>query len=142
MEIREVLVTYDQALWLCSRGYPQTPSQLSEPYYNYKGELNGDVIDYIKAYVKKDEVKQTMYASIKAPAQWKVLEWLRCVHSIWIIALPTVTGHYAYKILDVQLDPERPIERPPYKNVSAEDYNTPYDAISGAFDYIKQTNLI
>lgn len=142
MKIEEILVTYDQAVWLRERGYPQTPTQLQEPYYNYKGELNGDVIDYIKAYVAKDSVKQTMHASVKAPAQWRVQEWLRRMHSIWIVALPTITGHYAYKILDVQLDPENPIERPPYKNVSAQDYNTPYDAISGAFDYIRETKLI
>jgi hypothetical protein len=77
----------------------------------------------------------------KAPEQWQVVEWLRIKHGIWILVLPTVCGYYAYKIVDVQLDPANPIERPPYSNVNGVDYNTPQEAYSAAFDYILK-NLI
>jgi len=61
--------------------------------------------------------------------------WLYEKHFLWIIALPTVTGHFAYKIVDVQLNPEKPIERPPYNDVSANDYNSPTEAYEDAIIY-------
>ena len=64
-----------------------------------------------------------------------VVMWLYEKKSLWILALPTVTGHFAYKILDVQLDPKNPIERPPYKDVSANDYNSPTEAYEAAIEY-------
>lgn len=64
-----------------------------------------------------------------------VVMWLYEKHKLWILPLPTVTGHFAYKVLDVQLDPENTIERPPYTDVSANDYNTPTEAYEAAIEY-------
>ena len=76
-----------------------------------------------------------------APTIAEVIMWLYEKHSLWLLAIPTVTGHFAYKIVDVQLDPENTIERPPYKDVSAEDYNSPTEAYSAAIKYTLK-NLI
>ena len=76
-----------------------------------------------------------------APTIAEVVMWLYEKHSLWILPIPTVTGHFAYKILDVQLDPENKIERPPYTGVSAMDYNSPTEAYEAAIEYCL-TNLI
>ena len=74
--------------------------------------------------------------SYSAPTLGAVIMWLYEEHSLWILPIPTVTGHFAYKILDVQLDPENEIERPPYTGVSAMDYNLPTEAYEAAIEYV------
>ena len=69
------------------------------------------------------------------PTIAEVCMWLYQKHGIWILALPTVTGYFTYKIVDIQLNPEKPIERPPYKDVSANDYNLPTEAYRAAIEY-------
>lgn len=76
-----------------------------------------------------------------APTIAEVVMWLYKKHSLWIIIIPTVTGNFAYKVIDVQLNPEKVIERPPYKDVSAEDFSEPTDAYLGAIEDILN-NLI
>lgn len=78
---------------------------------------------------------------IYAPTIAEVVMWLYKKHSLWIIIIPTVTGNFAYKVIDVQLNPEKVIERPPYKDVSAEDFSEPTDAYLGAIEDILN-NLI
>ena len=93
----------------------------NETYYN---PVNG--------FTKYEEVTSTIA---------EVVMWLYEKHSLWMLALPTVTGYFAYKIVDVQIDPENEIERPPYKDVSANDYNSPTEAYEAAIEYCL-TNLI
>lgn len=76
-----------------------------------------------------------------APTIAEVIMRLYEERSLWILALPTVTGYFAYKIIDVQDNPEKPIERPPYKDVSAHDYNSPAEAYEAAIEYCL-TNLL
>lgn len=52
----------------------KTPHQLSRNYYTHLGELNGDVIDYIKALVNKEEL--THLEPIDAPTIADVVMWL------------------------------------------------------------------
>jgi hypothetical protein len=59
----------------------------------------------------------------------KLQKWLRDEHKIHIVLIPTITGYWTFKIIDVQLDPENPIERPPYKDVDANDYHTYEEAL-------------
>lgn len=77
-----------------------------------------------------------------APTIAEVVMWLYEKYSLWILALPTITGDFAYKIVDVQLDPEKPIERPPYKDVSANDYNSPTEAYEAAILYCLKENFL
>jgi hypothetical protein len=121
MEIKPTYVTWEQAKWLKEKGF-DVNTHMGYAYFQnlrkYKLMSHRESKDY------------------SAPEQWQVIEWLRVNHSIWVLALPTINGYYAYKIIDVQLDPEKPIERPPYNDVSGEDYHTPQEAYSAAFDYI------
>jgi len=70
-----------------------------------------------------------------APTIAEAVMWFYEKHSLWILALPTITGCFAYKIVDVQLNPEKPIERPPYNDISANDYNLPTEAYEAAIKY-------
>lgn len=133
-------VSFPIAKLLKEKDYGNTaPWKLRRDYYNHLGELNGDVTDYIRAFVKlknrKNRDELTHLETIDAPTIAEVVMWLYEKKSLWILALPTVTGHFAYKILDVQLDPKNPIERPPYKDVSANDYDTPTEAYEAGIEY-------
>jgi hypothetical protein len=139
MEIKPTYVTFEQAKWLKEKGFDEE----CKFYYDlgFK-ELTFHVEDTWKnseiqnGYPNGVFEKLGKYPMISAPEQWKVVEWLRVNHSIWVLALPTINGYYAYKIIDVQLNPEKPIERPPYNDVSGEDYHTPQEAYSAAFGYV------
>jgi hypothetical protein len=130
--IKSTYVTFEQAKWLKEAGFDNI--ECSGYYYINKGYAKG----YSFHYSDVDNQEENL---ILAPEQWMVLEWLRVNHHLYIIAIPTLGGYFAYKIIDVQLDPNRPIERPPYKDVSGEDYLTPMAAYSWAIDYILN-NLI
>jgi len=67
-----------------------------------------------------------------APTQSMLRKWIRDKHYLHIVIIPTVTAYYTYKIVDVQLQPENPIERPPYKDVNGTDYQTYEDALEAA----------
>jgi hypothetical protein len=77
--------------------------------------------------------------SIFAPEQWKVVEWLRLNHDIWISCYPTSNPKKCQfriyqnddevmgQICDEYMDTE---------------FKTPQEAYSAAFDYIFNKNLI
>ena len=87
--MEEQLINFETAKLAKEKGFKQSPTQLSEPYYNHKGELNGDVTKYIKAYLK-DKKRGTNtreeFESIKAPTQSLLQKWLREKHSIFVFA--------------------------------------------------------
>ena len=67
-----------------------------------------------------------------APTQAMLRKWIRDKHYLHIVIIPTITAYYTYKIVDVQLQPENPIERPPYKDVCGVDYQTYEEALEAA----------
>ena len=92
-------------------------------------------------YSSVTKATSVSYTEIAAPTIAEVVMWLYEKYSLWILVLPTVTGDFAYKVVDIQLDPEKSIERPPYKDVSANDYDSPTQAYSAAIEYVLK-NLI
>lgn len=74
------------------------------------------------------------------PTQTLLQKWLRKEHSLHILTIPTVTCYYAFKIIDVQCDPENEIERPPYSNVDGTDWPTHEEALEKGL--IAALNLI
>ena len=132
--IKPTYVTFEQAKLLKEKGFDLRIKQ----WYVSKETIlflydEDNTLGWCNRNLPKNEYS--------APEQWQVVEWLRIKHGVWILALPTINGYFAYKIIDVQMNPEKHIERPPYKDVSANDYKTPQEAYSAAFDYIL-TNLI
>ena len=133
-EIKPTYVTFEQAKLLKEKGFDLRIKQcyVSKETILFLYDEN-NTLGWCNRNLPKNEYS--------APEQWQVVEWLRIKHGVWILALPTINGYFAYKIIDVQMNPEKHIERPPYKDVSANDYKTPQEAYSAAFDYIL-TNLI
>lgn len=69
-----------------------------------------------------------------APTQSKLQKWLRDIHKIHIIIVPTIHGYWTYKIVDIQIDPSKKIVRPPHSiDASGVDYNTYEEALESAF---------
>jgi len=130
--------TFNQSKWLKEKGYKQTRSIRDRDYYTHKGILKGDVTDYIKALVDKNEEDINKFSTIKAPKHHEVIEWLRTNYGIWVWVeqgkydeiieyYPQATNGINYKLLSKMF---------PFA------FNTPQEAYSSAFDYIKENNLI
>lgn len=69
------------------------------------------------------------------PSQSELQWWLREERGWHVVIIPTVTGDWTYKIMQVfykGLDPNKPIETPPYKGVNAHDYSTYEEALEEA----------
>jgi len=74
-----------------------------------------------------------------APEQHQVIEFLRINHSIWV-AVDVINNLFKYKILQCN-----GIVSQTFGNelrCSSFDYNSPQEAYSEAFDYIRKNNLI
>lgn len=87
--MEEVFVKYSTAVIAKDKGYPQEQTKVSQPYYNHKGELNGDCLDYIKTLLahRKGECSDddlSKVSNIRAMSQSLLQKWLRDVHNIWI----------------------------------------------------------
>jgi hypothetical protein len=141
MEIKPTYVTFEQAKWLKEKGYKQTPNKLRIPYYNYKGEFRGDVSDYIKAYVDEDKEKAEEYSTINAPEQWEVVEWLRINHGIWLYVKRgcEIRNNEAFDKFQSIIEF---IPQVKFDITDLPTFDSPQEAYSAAFNYIKENNLI
>jgi hypothetical protein len=70
---------------------------------------------------------------LSTPEQHQVVEWLRVNHGIWVSVLIPTENTWYFKIESVW-------SRSVYYMTSG--YNSPQEAYSAAFDYIKNNNLI
>tara|TARA_R110000764_G_scaffold30183_1_gene70178 strand:+ start:417 stop:830 length:414 start_codon:yes stop_codon:yes gene_type:complete len=74
--MKEQLITFDTAKLAKEKGFEnKTPHKLRRDYYNHLGEINGDVTEYIKAYVANKGLEK--YNTIDAPSQSLLQKWLR-----------------------------------------------------------------
>tara|TARA_R110002012_G_scaffold207179_1_gene377266 strand:+ start:237 stop:671 length:435 start_codon:yes stop_codon:yes gene_type:complete len=79
--MQEEIVTFKTAKLAKGKGFEnKTPHKLRRDYYNHLGVLNGDVTEYIKAYVAKENTEK--YNTIDAPTQSLLQKWLREKHKI------------------------------------------------------------
>lgn len=97
------IVKYTTACLAKENGYPQESYKLRRNYYTYKGELNGDSIDYLKAVVrsKRDGIDiDHSFDNISAPTQSQLQTWLRdnCDIHIQLLIHSWKERTYCYKI--------------------------------------------
>lgn len=126
------VVSFELAKFIKEKGF-KSKSRL---YY----DGSGDLIENPNIYYRHTNNEMQRFRW-EAPTMAEVIMWLYEEHKIWILIIPTVTGYFAYKILDVQLDPENIIERPPYKNVSGEEYSHPTESYEWAIKYVLENLL-
>jgi hypothetical protein len=129
-------VTFEQAKWLKEKGYEIDTDEvlfcrdeinnIEEHQIKNRAVIYNGGISYI---VDEDEYR--VYE------QHQVVEWLRVEHDIWIGVMPDVGMDliYTYKIYSVEVGGERCL-------ANGNNYDTPHEAYSAAFDYIKDNDLI
>ena len=86
--MQEQIVTYETAILAKEKGFPQEPNRLKIPYYNYKGEFKGDVKDWLRKYLRKEDTYDV--ESVSAPTQSLLAKWLREEHNIHLIAYKNI----------------------------------------------------
>ena len=84
---------------------------------------------------------------ISRPEQWQVVEWLRVNHGIWIKVDHFLTNEntvdWDFEIDKVDNDLDEKSNYIPLVSFDIErSFETPQEAYSAAFDYIKENNLI
>lgn len=127
-------VIFEQAKWLKEKGFNED----CRAFY-----LDGNLETSKHSIGNYNDVKwvRTWRNSpnddiISAPEQHQVVEWLRVNHGIWIsvdmVYETTQTGFW-YSIRQSKEDD---------KAICSNEYPTPQEAYSAAFDYIKNNNLV
>jgi hypothetical protein len=146
-EIKPTYITFEQAKWLKEKG-------LNDHFYRRRGEDSTRWVSCKYCYDPLDEsktlqlwswniessTKERLERLISAPEQWQVVEWLRINHGIWVsvnIAMDDKWYFELYNLKDKR-NAEIIIED---ENVT-DFHNSPQEAYSAAFDYIKNNNLI
>jgi hypothetical protein len=79
--MKDKLISFETAKLAKEKGFEnKTPHKLRRDYYNHLGEVNGDVTDYLRAYVHKKDTSKLL--TVDAPTQSLLQRWLREVHNI------------------------------------------------------------
>jgi len=125
--IEEIRVGLSNAKLLKEKGF----EVLGKYCYDCLGDIYSVKLENHNKHTKK----------FTAPTQQLTIDWILENHHLHLVILPTVTGYFTFKWIDVQLDPENVIERPPYKNVDSGDYNIVTEAKEAAITYVL-TNLL
>lgn len=77
-----------------------TPNKLSRPYYNHLGVLNGDMTEYITAYIAKKNTKHLL--SIDAPTIGEIVDWLFEEYKIWIIINIDIRNRWYFELYNLK----------------------------------------
>ncbi len=101
--MEDTLITFETAKLAKEKGFPQEPNKLKIPYYNYKGEFKGDVKDWLRKYLRKEDTSDV--ESVSAPTQSLLAKWLREKHNIHVTSqignLDFInTYHYEIRYID------------------------------------------
>ena len=86
--MKDTRITFETAKLAKEKGFPQEPNRRKVPYYNYKGEFNGDVTDFLRKYLREEDTSDV--ESVSAPTQSLLSKWLREEHNIHLIAYKNI----------------------------------------------------
>jgi hypothetical protein len=122
------LVSFELAKLLKEKGYGNVaPHKLNRNYYNHKGELNGNVTDYIKAFVSKKEL--TDLETVDAPTITEVVMWLYEKQGVWISVHYHKSKRFSVTICDE-------CDNSLSDGLFGDLYNSPTEAYEAAIEYI------
>ena len=101
--MEDTRITFETAKLAKEKGFPQEPNKLKIPYYNYKGEFKGDVKDWLRKYLRKEDTSDV--ESVSAPTQSLLAKWLREKYNIHVTSqignLDFInTYHYEIRYID------------------------------------------
>ena len=86
--MEDTRITFETAKLAKEKGFYQEPNRRKVPYYNYKGEFNGDVTDFLRKYLREEDTSEV--ESVSAPTQSLLAKWLREEHNIHLIAYKNI----------------------------------------------------
>ena len=82
--MEDTIVSFEVAKLLKEKGYTDIVGIIKgKHYYNYKGEVDGDQLDFIKASLRKENL--TLVENYPAQTLSLAQKWLREVHNIHIV---------------------------------------------------------
>ena len=93
--MEDTRITFKTAKLAKEKEFLQEPNRLKIPYYNYKGEFKGDVTDFLRKYLKKEDTSDV--ESVSAPTQSLLAKWLREEHNIIVLVDYEGIDGYYYK---------------------------------------------
>ena len=93
--MEDIIIAFETAKLAKEKGFPQEPNKLKIPYYNYKGEFKGDVKDWLRKYLRKEDTSDV--ESVSAPTQSLLAKWLREKHNIIVLVDYEGIDGYYYK---------------------------------------------
>ena len=141
-EIKPTYATFEQAKWL-------KENRFIEPTLTYWSKRDGLIENEITLRNHNERGEW----STSRPEQWQVVEWLRFNHDIWVSVIKidgfqdlyyyTITGSSEFfnngRTITVEEWDDETCDKMGYNNKY---FNSPQEAYSAAFDYIKDNNLI
>jgi hypothetical protein len=143
-EIKPTYVTFEQAKWLKEKGFKGRSR-----YYGGSGELV-EVPNIIENDYRHTNNEMQRFRW-EAPEQHQVVEWLRVNHDIWIsVYYKPKYKQYDYSVVNINWNEEE-LSKNLKKDIDEilenifkekKKYDSPQEAYSAAFDYIKNKNLI
>lgn len=114
--------------------------------YDLEGNL-GNYFDIVNEPPFNWEEDEIDYDALRYPAYTQSIlqKYLREVHGIHLVIIPTETANWTYKVITVLSERDNIIsvsDLPPYKEVCGEDFSTYDDAFeAGLKEELKQINL-
>ena len=93
--MEDTRVTFETAKLAKEKGFYQEPNRRKVPYYNYKGEFNGDVTDFLRKYLREEDTSEV--ESVSAPTQSLLAKWLREEYNIIVLVDYEGIDGYYYK---------------------------------------------
>ena len=137
-------VTFEQAKLLKEKGFDEACYRT----YNYNKELSpfpitenmgGEKVDPLNYKWNNSAIHPS---NITAPEQHQVIEWLLLKHGIWIVVSISRYGVFYCNILQNQKTKNLDIPMTYEMICQLNDFNSPQETYSFAFDYILNNNLI
>jgi hypothetical protein len=125
-EMKLKYITFEQAKWLKEKRFDAPTKAFYDLYNNPNNkELSYSVPD------NWNDCK-----SYSAPEQWQVVEWLRVNHGIWVgVSINGLNKLFTSDIHNYK-------QKGSLGNIQNGGYESPQEAYSATFDYIKDNNLI
>ena len=128
-EIKPTYATFEQSKWLKDKGFdiPTLYCYLEDGTIQYS---SGDEFD-------SESYNHNSWDNYSMAEQWQVVEWLFLNHHLWVSVDNLIDNKFYFSIR--------------YTNTSnyasrtgcnEDGYNSPQEAYSAAFDFIKQNSLI
>jgi hypothetical protein len=124
-QIEPKYITFEQAKSLKEIGFNELCTSC---FHSFLEEGEGTKTPLIRKFTQRKFQNSTITDHIARPEQWQVVEWLRVNHGIWVfVAREPETGVY-YPNIDVNKG-DKYFDK-------FDDYDSPQEAYSAAFDYI------